>query len=222
MNDISAKIKSLKEQLPLSVKLVAVSKTKPVEDIMAAYNSGQRCFGENRVQEILRKKVLLPADIEWHFIGHLQTNKVKLLVPFVNLIESVDSFRLLKTLNSEALNINKQVNCLLQLHIAKEETKFGFSMEEISEMIHSTEFSGLYNVRICGVMGMATFTDDAAEVRKEFSYLANCFKELKLGYFKGNEYFKEISMGMSGDFSIAVEEGSTIVRIGSLIFGERK
>jgi pyridoxal phosphate enzyme (YggS family) len=221
MSDIVSNIKSLKQQIPQSVTIVAVSKTKPVSDILEVYNSGHRHFGENRVQELLLKKDLLPTDIEWHLIGHLQTNKVKFVVPFISMIESVDSFRLLKIINSEALRVNRIVNCLLQIYISDEETKFGFSQDEINLMTGSEELNLLNSVRICGVMGMATFTDDSDKVRKEFRYLVNCFNELKSGYFRQNPDFKEISMGMSGDYEIAVSEGSTIVRIGSLIFGER-
>jgi PLP dependent protein len=221
MSDIAENIKYIKSQISPSVKLVAVSKTIPVNDVLIAYNTGHRYFGENRVQELLSKKDLLPPDIEWHLIGHLQTNKVKYIVPFISLVQSVDSFKLLKTINSEALKISRVINCLLQIHIAEEETKFGFSMNEINEMIHSSEFSDLGNVNIMGIMGMATFTTDENQVRKEFIYLCNCYNDLKLGYFNGKQQFKEISMGMSGDYKIAVQEGSTLIRIGSLIFGER-
>ena len=222
MSDITSNITLLKHQIPSSVKLIAVSKTKPVSDILTAYNSGQRFFGENRVQELLNKVDLLPRDIEWHLIGHLQSNKVKYIVPFISMIQSVDSFRLLKTINSEASKINRVVNCLLQIHIASEETKFGFSMKELFEMAESQEFKSMKHVRICGVMGMATFTSDTSQVGKEFSYLADCFNSLKNRYFTWNSHFKEISMGMSGEYKIALKEGSTIVRIGSIIFGERK
>jgi len=222
MSDIAANITLLKQQIPSSVKIIAVSKTKPVSDILTAYNSGQRFFGENRVQEMLNKVDLLPHDIEWHLIGHLQSNKVKYIVPFISMIQSVDSFKLLKTINSEALNINRVVDCLLQIHIASEETKFGFNMKELFEMAESQEFVNMKHVRICGVMGMATFTSDTGQVSKEFSYLADCFNSIKNRYFTGNHHFKEISMGMSGDYKIAIKEGSTIVRIGSIIFGERK
>lgn len=221
MTDIRSNIKYLLSQIPPQVKLVAVSKTKPVADILVAYNAGQRIFGENRVQELLKKKDLLPSDIEWHLIGHLQTNKVKLIVPFVSMIQSVDSFRLLKTINDEARKTGRTVNCLLQLHIAKEETKFGFSIQEVTEMLRDSSVRTLDSIKICGVMGMATFTDDKDMVRAEFRYLADCFRKLKTDYFPGNPDFKEISMGMSGDFAIAISEGSTMVRIGSLIFGER-
>lgn len=221
MTDIRSNIKYLLSQIPPQVKLVAVSKTKPVADILVAYNAGQRIFGENRVQELLKKKDLLPADIEWHLIGHLQTNKVKLIVPFVSMIQSVDSFRLIKTINDEARKTGRTVNCLLQLHIAREETKFGFSFSEVNEMLGDIASRTLDSIRICGVMGMATFTDDKDMVREEFRYLADCFRKLKTAYFINDEGFKEISMGMSGDFAIAISEGSTMVRIGSLIFGER-
>jgi pyridoxal phosphate enzyme (YggS family) len=221
MTDIRSNIKYLLSQIPPQVKLVAVSKTKPVADILVAYNAGQKIFGENRVQELLKKKDLLPSDIEWHLIGHLQTNKVKLIVPFVSMIQSVDSFRLLKTINDEARKTGRTVNCLLQLHIAKEETKFGFSFQEVTDMLRDSSVRTLDSIKICGVMGMATFTDDKDMVSAEFRYLADCFRKLKTDYFPGNADFKEISMGMSGDFAIAISEGSTMVRIGSLIFGER-
>jgi len=221
MADIASNIKHLKEQIPPSVRLVAVSKTKPESDILEAYNSGHKIFGENRVRELLQKRDNLPSDIEWHMIGHLQGNKVKLIVPFISLIHSADSLRLLKTIDIEASRINRLVDCLLQIHIAVEETKFGFSMDEIHEMIRSEDFRNLNSVRICGVMGMATFTDDSGRIRNEFRYLAHCYNELKRDYFADKPEFREISMGMSGDFKIAIGEGSTIVRIGSLIFGER-
>ncbi|MCX6325381.1 MAG: YggS family pyridoxal phosphate-dependent enzyme [Bacteroidia bacterium] len=221
MSDIAANITLLKHQIPSSVKLVAVSKTKTVSDILKAYNAGQRYFGENRVQELLNKKDLLPRDIEWHLIGHLQSNKIKFIVPFIKMIQSVDSYKLLATINSEASKISRVVDCLLQIHIATEETKFGFSMNEFSEMSESQEYMDMKFVKICGVMGMATFTSNTDQVRKEFSYLADCFNSLKNRYFPEKSHFKEISMGMSGDYEIALKEGSTIVRIGSLIFGER-
>jgi hypothetical protein len=222
MNAIGENIILLKQEIPVGVKLVAVSKTKPVGDILEAYNAGQRIFGENRAGEMLLKKDLLPDDIEWHMIGHLQTNKVKSIVSFVNLIHSVDSFRLLKTINDEALKIRRVVDCLLQFHIATEETKFGFSIDEAMEMIGSEEFSKFESVRICGVMGMATFTEDNSLVRNEFHALASHFRMLKESYFANIPGFREISMGMSDDFRTAIEEGSSMVRIGSLIFGERK
>ena len=221
MSSISKNISLLKIELPSSVCLVAVSKTKPVSDIEIAYNAGQKIFGENRVQELLKKKDLLPSDIKWHLIGHLQTNKIKYIVPFISMIQSVDSFKLLVNIDSEAQKINRVVDCLLQIHIAKEETKFGFSMCELSDFLQKEDVTMFKNIRICGVMGMATFTYDTAQVRKEFSFLRNCFKSLKDNFFKSSIDFTQISMGMSGDYKLAIEEGSTMVRIGSLIFGER-
>lgn len=221
MPDIAKNIRTIKQTLPPPVKLVAVSKTKPVSEILEAYDAGHRCFGENRVRELMQKKDLLPSDIEWHLIGHLQTNKVKYIAPFISMIESVDSFRLLRVIDAEAAKAGRTINCLLQIHIAEEETKFGFNMDELHEMLDDAEFKGLENVSICGVMGMATFSDNQDKVRNEFRYLSKCFNDLKNDYFSGDRHFKEISMGMSGDFEIAIGEGSTMVRIGSLIFGER-
>jgi PLP dependent protein len=221
MSVIKSNIEFLHEQIPPSVRLVAVSKTKSVSDILEAYNSGHKIFGENRVQELLQKKDLLPSDIEWHMIGHLQSNKVKYIVPFISMIESVDSLKLLKVINAEASHASRIIDCLLQIHIAEEETKFGFSINEIHGITRSEDLHKLSSVRICGVMGMATFTEDSGRIQREFRYLAQCFRELKNSYFKNDISFREISMGMSGDFKIAVREGSTIVRIGSLIFGER-
>jgi PLP dependent protein len=221
MSSIAENISNLKLQLPSTVKLVAVSKTKPVTDIIEAYNTGQRYFGENRVQELLNKKDLLPKDIEWHLIGHLQGNKVKCIVSFIGMIQSVDSYKLLVNINSEASKIERVVNCLLQIHIATEKTKFGFSMHDLYDNIQSYSMLNLRNVRVCGVMGMATYTSDINQVKKEFGYLRDCFQSLKDSYFRSIGYFKEISMGMSGDYELAIMEGSTMVRIGSLIFGER-
>jgi pyridoxal phosphate enzyme (YggS family) len=221
MSEIEANIDFLNKKIPLSVKLVAVSKTKGADEILRVYNCGQKRFGENRVRELLEKRSLLPPDIEWHLIGHLQTNKVKNIVPYVSMIQSVDTYRLLTVINAESQRINRVTDCLLQIHIAEEETKFGFSIKELSEAGESGGFKNLKNVRICGLMGMATFTSDTEQVRKEFSYLRDCRKMLKKNFFASDDYFSEISMGMSGDFEIAIEEGSTIVRIGSLIFGER-
>jgi PLP dependent protein len=221
MPGISENLSFIKSQLPPTVKLVAVSKTKPASDIEIAYNAGQRAFGENRVQEILNKKDLLPSDIEWHLIGHLQTNKVKYIVPFISMIQSVDSFKLLASIDSEAKKINRVIDCLLQIHIAKEETKFGFSLCDLSDYMDKEDIALYKNIRICGVMGMATFTADTDQVRKEFTFLRNCFKSLKDSFFKSSIDFRQISMGMSGDYKLAIEEGSTMVRIGSLIFGER-
>jgi pyridoxal phosphate enzyme (YggS family) len=221
MPDIANNIAYLKSQLPASVSLVAVSKTKPVSDIELAYNTGQRIFGENRVQELLNKKDLLPSDIEWHLIGHLQTNKVKYIVPFISMIQSVDSFKLLFSIDSEAQKINRVIDCLLQIHIAREETKFGFSMCDLSDFLQKEDVALMRNIRICGVMGMATFTSDTGQVKNEFAFLRKCFNSLKDSFFNESSDFRQISMGMSGDFELAIDEGSTMVRIGSLIFGER-
>jgi pyridoxal phosphate enzyme (YggS family) len=219
--DIAGNLSELLGNIPPNVKLVAVSKTKPNEDILSAYNTGFRIFGENKAQELNRKYSELPKDIEWHFIGHLQTNKVKYIAPFVSLFHGVDSLKLLKEINKQALKNERVIDCLLQFHIATESTKFGFDMEEVSVMLDSKEFQGLKNIRICGVMGMATYTSDFTVVRNEFRNLHHIFTILKKDYFAHKDSFKEISMGMSGDFKIAIEEGSTIVRIGSAIFGER-
>jgi pyridoxal phosphate enzyme (YggS family) len=221
MTDIGERLTNLRLQIPESVKIIAVSKTKPVSDIIDAYNFGQRRFGENRVQELLAKKDQLPEDIEWHLIGHLQKNKVRSIVPFVGMIESVDSAELLEVINAEGARIKRTINILLQIHIAKEETKFGFSRNELMEILSKIDFSSLRNVRICGVMGMATFTDDMKQVSSEFRFLRECFDDLKCTYFTSGSYFRELSMGMSGDYFAAVREGSTMVRIGSLIFGDR-
>lgn len=201
--------------------LIAVSKTHPVDSIMKLYDQGQRHFGENRVQEMIEKHEALPADIQWHLIGHLQTNKVKLIAPFVAMIHSVDSLRLLEEINKQALKNNRTLDCLLQFHIATEESKFGLSEAEAMEILESQSYKAMYNIRICGVMGMATFTDDTARVRSEFKHLHGIFASLKSGFFADKPYFKEISMGMSGDWQIALDEGSTMLRVGSLLFGSR-
>lgn len=218
---IAENINQIKVNLPANVKLVAVSKTKPIELLMEAYQVGQRAFGENKVQEIVWKQEELPKDIEWHFIGHLQTNKVKYIAPFVHLIHGVDSFKLLKTIDTEAKKVNRVIPCLLQFYIAEEETKFGFSMDETVEMLESVELKSMRNVSISGVMGMATYTNDEKQIGKEFAHLKTIFEELKSEFFAEVPEFKEISMGMSGDYPIAIEKGSTMVRIGSTIFGER-
>lgn len=218
---IKEKLKEINQELPAHVKLIAVSKTHPPEAILEAYESGQRAFGENRVQEILLKKPLLPGDIEWHLIGHLQTNKVKVIIPFVSLIHSVDSSKLFHAINKEAENLNIRVNCLLQFHIATEETKYGFDINEAFELLNQIMKQNDTHVNICGVMGMATFTDEMDLVRTEFRTLKSYFKQIKERYFSSDPQFSVISMGMSGDYHLAIEEGSTMVRIGSLIFGER-
>jgi len=200
---------------------VAVSKTKPIEDILAAYNVGQRIFGENKVQDLVRKHEDLPKDIQWHFIGHPQSNKVKYIAPFIRLIHGVDSLKLLKIINKEGKKNKRIINCLLQFHIAEESTKFGLNLSEAREILMSDEFSGFENVAIVGVMGMATYTDNIDQIRKEFSTLKNIFVTLKNEYFSDSDNFGEISMGMSGDYPVAIEEGSTLIRVGSIIFGKR-
>ena len=221
MSVIAENIIRLKKELPVNVKLVAVSKTKDIDDIMEAYNTGHRAFGENRVQELMSKYEHVPADIQWHMIGHLQRNKVKYIAGFIYMIESVDSEKLLRAINKEAVKEERIIDCLLQFHIAREETKFGFSREEAMEMISSGVLDELGNVNIRGVMGMATFTDDMDRVRSEFIYLRSIFDEMKKLFFSDNNNFNEISMGMSGDYKVALEEGSTMVRIGTSIFGAR-
>ena len=201
--------------------MVAVSKTKPASDLQEAYDAGQRAFGENYPQEMRDKHEVLPQDIQWHFIGHLQTNKIKYIIPYVTLIHSIDTANLLEAVNKEAKKHDRVVDCLLQFHIALEETKFGLDLEEARQLLESEAFQQMHNVRICGVMGMATFTDDEAEVRKEFKYLKTIFDTLKTKYFDDQPQFRELSMGMSEDYPIAIEEGATLVRIGSKIFGAR-
>ena len=218
---IKDNLETVRESIPSGVLLVAVSKTKPVADLQEAYDAGQRVFGENHALEMRDKHEVLPNDIDWHFIGHLQTNKIKYIIPFVRLIHSIDTFNLLQAVNKEAVKHDRVVDCLLQFHVAEEETKFGLSIEEAEEMLDSEAFKSLKNVRICGVMGMATNTDNQVQIRKEFHHLKEIFSTLKSKYFTDCEYFKEISMGMSHDYQLAIEEGSTMVRVGSMIFGER-
>ena len=213
--------KILAELAPSNTTLIAVSKTKPNEAIQKMYDQGQRIFGENRVQELVGKYEVLPKDIEWHLIGHLQSNKVKYIAPFVRMIHSVDSFKLLKEINKQAEKNNRIIDVLLQFHIAEEDTKFGLDINEAKEILTSSNFSNMKNIKIAGVMGMATFTHDLTQVRKEFKTLNTIFQQLKNDYFQDDDSFKEISMGMSGDYSLAIEEGSTMVRIGSLLFGSR-
>lgn len=218
---IKDNLETVRESIPSGVLLVAVSKTKPVDDLMEAYEAGQRVFGENHALEMRDKHEALPKDIDWHFIGHLQTNKIKYIIPFVRLIHSIDTFNLLQAVNKEAVKNNRVVDCLLQFHVAEEETKFGLSLEEAEEILNSDVFKELKNVRICGIMGMATNTDNQVQIRKEFHHLKEIFGTLKQKYFTDCEYFKEISMGMSHDYRLAIEEGSTMVRVGSMIFGAR-
>ena len=218
---ISENLNKIKSTLPAGVRLVAVSKTKPESDIMEAYNAGHRIFGENHAQEMKQKHADLPADIEWHFIGHLQTNKIKYIVDYVNLIHSIDSANLLQAVNKEAAKHGVVVDCLLQFFIATEETKFGMNLDEARQLLESDEFKAMQNVRICGVMGIGSLTDDKDQTNREFAHLKQIFDTLKADYFAANDEFKEISMGMSGDYQLAIAHGSTMVRVGSSIFGQR-
>jgi PLP dependent protein len=220
--EIAENLIRLHKEIPSDVKIIAVSKTMPVSAIQEAYEAGQRDFGENKVQEMVDKHGRLPGDIAWHMIGHLQTNKVKQIIPFVHLIHSVDSLKLLSVINSEAAKAGRNVNCLLQLFIASEETKFGLSHDEAKILLDSEEYRTFRNIHITGLMGMATYTENRDTIRREFLHLAASFSEFRETYFSKDPAFRELSMGMSGDYSIAVETGSTMVRIGSLIFGERQ
>ncbi len=218
---IAQEIERLKKELPETVKLIAVSKTKSAEQILEAYYSGYKIFGENKVQELAGKYELLPKDIEWHMVGHLQTNKVKYIVPFVSLIHGVDSLKLMIEINKQALKYHRIVDCLLQVRIAREESKFGLNFAEVKLILESDDYQKLNNIRILGVMGMASFTDNTGTIRDEFKELVRIFKSIRQDYFADMPEFKELSMGMSSDYKIAIEEGSTMVRIGSQIFGER-
>jgi pyridoxal phosphate enzyme (YggS family) len=218
---ISQNLNSIINEIPEHVTLVAISKTHPPEVVMEAYNAGQRLFGENKVQELITKYESLPKDIQWHLVGHLQTNKVKYIAPFVSLIHSVDSLKILKEINKEGEKNNRVIDCLFQMHIAEEDTKFGLSYDELIEILNSEEYKSFKHVRIVGLMGMATFTEDLTQVRREFNGLSNIFKEINSNYFTETPFFKTLSMGMSGDYAIAIEEGSTMIRVGSSIFGER-
>lgn len=211
---------SIKSQLPQNVTLVAVSKTKPVTDLMEAYNAGQRIFGENKVQEMTEKWEQMPKDIEWHMIGHVQSNKVKYMVPYVKLIHGVDSLKLLKEINRQAVRWRKNINCLLQIHIAEEETKFGLDKNELTELLNSEEFKEMNNIKIDGLMGMATFTNNQVQIKREFEHLKSIFDKYKQ-LETSNIKLETLSMGMSGDYQIAIDCGSTMVRIGSSIFGGR-
>ncbi len=221
MNIFAENLARLRSGIPEHVKVVAVSKTQPPGIILKAYAAGQRCFGENKAQELINKAPLLPSDIEWHFIGHLQTNKVKQIIPYVTMIHSVDSLKLLREINRYAAMAHKRIRCLLQFHIATEETKYGLSYEEAAEILKTPDLEMLDHVEIAGVMGMATFTDDKEIVTAEFHTLHQIFHQLKSSFFTGNEGFKELSMGMSDDYQVAVREGSTIIRVGSILFGAR-
>jgi len=214
---IANNLETIKETVPDQVTLVAVSKTKSNEEILEAYKSGQRVFGENKIQEMVQKCETLPKDIEWHMIGHVQRNKVKYVAKFVSLIHGVDSLKLLLEINKQAKKYNRKISCLLQMHIAEEDTKFGLDMSEVNAIINSDEFSQFENIKIVGLMGMATFTSDETQIRKEFKHLKCIFDELK----NVLPDVSTLSMGMSGDYTIAIEEGSNMVRIGSSIFGSR-
>ena len=218
---IKDNIISYNNKIKGNARLIAVSKTKPVEDLQQAYEAGQRLFGENKALEMRDKHEILPKDIKWHFIGHLQTNKVKYIAPFVELIHSVDSLNLLTCINKEAIKNNRVIDCLLQIDIAHEQTKFGLEESEADALLSSEEFAKLENVRICGVMGIGSITDDKNKTKEEFHNLKEYFSKAKEKFFKSKTYFSEISMGMSEDFEIALEEGATLVRIGSSIFGAR-
>lgn len=214
---IKNNLAEIKSSLPENVTLVAVSKTKPVSDLMEAYEAGQRIFGENKIQEMAEKFEQMPKDVQWHMIGHVQTNKVKFMASFVHLVHGVDSLKLLEEINKQALKNNRIIDCLLQIHIAEEDTKFGLDEKELNDLLQSDTFKNLRNVKIKGLMGMATFTENQYQIKKEFSHLKSIFDRIS------NEYpdFSILSMGMSGDYQLAIDSGSTMVRIGSSIFGTR-
>jgi pyridoxal phosphate enzyme (YggS family) len=218
---IDSNLRSILGSIPPHVKLVAVSKMRSQSEMMDAYRAGQRAFGENKAQEMAAKQPLMPTDTKWHFIGHLQTNKVRLIAPFVSVIHSIDSLKLLSEVNREALRNNRVIDCLLQFHIATEETKFGLDLPEAMDLLRSDSFRSLTNIKVAGVMGMATFSEDEGLVRREFRTLRGHFGELRRVVFHDQPEFREISMGMSGDYQIAVEEGSTMIRVGTFVFGER-
>ena len=220
---IAQNLLKIKSTLPSTVTLVAVSKTKPIPDLMEAYDAGQRIFGENKIQEMAEKWEAMPKDIEWHMIGHVQTNKVKFMAPFVNLIHGVDSLKLLEEINKQAKKNNRIIDCLLQIYIAEEESKFGLDEEELNEIMASEAFKEMKNIRIVGLMGMATFTDNQEQIKKEFTHLKTIFDKYAIGTDAINRFstMQTLSMGMSGDYQLAIECGSTMVRIGSSIFGGR-
>ena len=221
---IATNLLEIKSQLPENVTLVAVSKTKPIADLMEAYNAGQRIFGENKIQEMTEKWETMPKDIEWHMIGHVQTNKVKFMAAYVNLIHGVDSLKLLEEINKQAKKHNRIIDCLLQIHIAEEETKFGLNEKELNDLMLSNEFKLLQNIKIVGLMGMATFTENQNQIKKEFLHLKSIFDALISNInlqFQFTAPVRTLSMGMSGDYKLAIDCGSTMVRIGSSIFGSR-
>lgn len=219
---IADNITSLKKETdPINVSLIAVSKTKPAEDIQQAYDAGQRLFGENMVQEMVDKQQHLPHDIQWHLIGHLQTNKVKYIAPFVSMIQSVDSLKLLQEINKQAEKNKRVIDCLLQIYIADEETKYGLGFDEAIELLRSEEYTALKNIRICGLMGIATNTDSEKQIKEEYYELKTFFDGIKVSFFRKENSFKVLSMGMSGDYKLAIEQGSNMIRVGSTIFGGR-
>jgi len=218
---ITANIQKINQEIGKQARLIAVSKTKPESAILEAYEGGQRLFGENKVQEMTSKHANLPKDIEWHLIGHLQSNKVKYIAPFVGLIHSVDSLKLLEVIDKEGAKNNKVIACLLQVFIASEETKFGLNLEELMDLLANPDFKKLQHCKIVGLMGMAIYTENEDQVRNEFKFLKKTFNEVKVNFFKEENSFKEISMGMSNDYKIAIEEGATLIRVGSTIFGSR-
>lgn len=219
--NINNNIIHVRQNLPVGVTLIAVSKTQPVEAIEQAYAGGQRVFGENKVQELVPKHEALPKDIQWHMIGHLQSNKVKYIAPFVHLIHGVDSAKLLEEINKQAVKAGRTLDCLLQVHIAEEETKFGFSPEEVTAFLESPGLSSLGNIRVLGLMGMATFTDNKEQIKREFGSLKTLFDRLKASSLPTHVRMQELSMGMSGDYALAIEQGSTMIRVGTAIFGSR-
>lgn len=219
---IKENLHTIKKSLPSQVKLIAVSKTYPASAVEEAYKAGHRIFGENKVQEMSEKHEQLPKDIEWHLIGHLQSNKVKYIAPFVAMIHSVDSLKLLQEINKQAQKNNRVIKCLLQIYIASEETKFGLDKEECKALLSSAEFNAMRNIEIVGLMGMATNTDNALQIKTEFASLRSLFNEIRTNYIHKNIQQSELSMGMSSDYKIAIEEGSTMIRVGSSIFGARR
>lgn len=219
---IGEQITRLRKELPEGVSLLAISKYQPIEALQEAYDAGQRMFGENHIQEMAAKAASLPKDIQWHFTGHVQTNKIKYMAPFVNLIHAVDSFRLLREIDKHAAKHERSIDCLLQIHIAQEETKYGLTVDECRHLLANEPWRELQHIRITGLMAMGSNTDDMEQVRSEFKQIKNLFDELKEKYFPDEPSFCQISEGMTDDYPIAIEEGSTIVRIGSMIFGERK
>lgn len=221
MNVFGENLKRLKAEIPAEVRVVAVSKTKPLDMLKTAYEAGQRIFGENKVQEILAKHPEMPDDVEWHMIGHLQSNKAKQIVPLVSMIHAIDSKKLLNVVQKEAAKIDKRISCLIQIHIATEESKFGFSADELRELLPELNSNNYPNIIFSGLMGMASYVESESQVASEFRLLKNLFDEIRAGQMSDSPDFKELSMGMSGDFHIAIGEGSTLIRVGTLLFGSR-